>query len=266
MAQHLTATDAIHEVLNAVTGLPVYIAGSSVAAIKHPLTVTELDYGDVDIFCASQTSMIAAATRLQAHGFEIHERHKRVWQRWMAHGFNKWHTNSLKLTRGELEVNIIYKLVNNVPTTTLSSVLETFDFGLLAVGIDARDGIIRDMRSYFFPQVQDVTGPLPMLPVRREAWRAGFISQYQGLREVGRYVKYSDYGYDLSLVKDDLLTGYRAVAEYLFDRGDADKVQLSNIYSTIADDIELNDLDKLREVSQEIMYLDDLDIIMERLE
>lgn len=68
-------------------------------------------------------------------------------------GFNRWHTNSMKLsdpTTGT-EVNIIYKLVDGHETTSLSQVIESFDFGLLAMGFNLKTGNYHDMRSYLFP-------------------------------------------------------------------------------------------------------------------
>ena len=256
---------AIDETLQVVAGLPVFIAGSSVAAVVHRDVVGEYAYSDVDVFCAGQNSLIASVQRLIDTGATVNERHERVWQRWLEHGFNQWHTNSLRLDLNGIEVNCVYKLIDGHPTTSLAQVIESFDFGFLAAGYDARDGLLRDMRSYFYPTL-DVDGPLPLLPIRRSSWRNGFISQYQGLREVGRYVKYLDYGYDLSAVKDDLLTGYKQVSSYLIDRGDADKVQLGEIYQSIAMHIEDDDITALREAGAEILYLDDLDAIMEKLQ
>ena len=125
--------------------------------------------------------------------------------------------------------------------------------------------IWRDMRSYLFPAHQP-DGPLPLLPLRREAWENGFISQYQGLREVGRYAKYIDYGWDLSLVKPSLIEGYWNIASYMRDRGDAEKIQLAEIYESIAMLMEDDDIDKLRAAGKEILFEDDLDRVMQALE
>jgi len=253
-------------VLAVVTGLPVFLTGSSVASVVYDRVVGDAAFDDVDLFCGTQESLIATVMQLRSAGAQIDSRFERVWQRWLAHGMGHWHTNSIKLVMNDILVNCVYKQVDGHPTTSLAQVVESFDFGLLATGYDARDGVWRDLRSYFFPDFPDKYGPLPLLPVRREAWRSGFISQYNGLREVGRYVKYVDYGYDLSLVRDDLITGYKSVSSYLIDRGDADKVQLGTIYQTIGMAIEDDDLTKLREAAGEILYLDDLDKIMEKLE
>ena len=262
---------AIAVVLDVVAGLPVFIAGSAAASSVHHQKVGDLAYSDIDVFCGSQNSLIAACQRLISKGAIIDERHERVWTRWLTHGFNKWHTNSLKLHMGGIEVNCIYKLVDGHPTTSLSQVIESFDFGFLAVGIDARDSIMRDMRAFYFPREaarDELDGPLTMLPLRRESWTNGFISKYQGLRQAGRFVKYHDYGYDLSRVEPDILVGYQKAAAYLIDRGDADKQDLASIYQSLAMAIEDHDWQKLRDANVEILHTfsDDLDVIMEKLE
>jgi hypothetical protein len=222
----LPAADAIEAARFAVAGLPVYIAGSAAAAAQYP-QIDDTSYDDVDLFCGTREVLIASAQRLMHAGFQPDDRMERVWHRWLRYGFKGWHTNSLKLElplntpqgRAFVKVNLVYKMVDGHPTTSLGQVLESFDFGLLAVGFDCEQDTWRDMRDYFFPGVPP-TGPLPLLPNRRDSWRNGFVSQYQGLREVGRFVKYRDYGYDMSLVQDDLHTGYWKAAEYLVDRTD----------------------------------------------
>lgn len=257
---------AISGVAAVVAGLPVYIAGSSVAAARLPL-VNDLAYDDIDLFCASPNSLMSAAERLMAAGWRTPDRFSRVYHRWLRYGFNKWHTNSLKLEDSwGGKVNLVFKLVDGHATTSLAQVIESFDFGLLAQGFDCEDGQWRDMRSYLFPSLNP-DGPLPLMPNKRSNWRAGFISQYNGLREVGRYVKYADYGFDMSAVKDDLVCGYWAAAEYLLDRDDQpDKVKLGQIYQSIAIHMESDHWDEMRAAGAEILFLDDLDKIMEALE
>jgi hypothetical protein len=121
------------------------------------------------------------------------------------------------------------------------------------------------MQGYLFPG-SSKGDALPMMPNKRQNWRDGFISQYNGLREFGRYAKYHGYGYDLSLVKDDLAEGYRAASLYLGDHFDVEKQKMGEIYSTIADKIEDDAIDELVEATKKIDYKDSLDSIMEALE
>ena len=121
------------------------------------------------------------------------------------------------------------------------------------------------MQGYLFPGTSK-HDPLPMMPSKRANWRAGFISQYNGLREFGRYAKYHAYGYDMSLVKDDLAEGYRAAELYLSDHFDTEKQTMGQIYGSIADKIEDDAIDELFEATKKIDYKDSLDQIMEALE
>ena len=104
------------------------------------------------------------------------------------------------------------------------------------------------------------------MPNKRDNWRSGFISQYNGLREAGRYAKYHTYGYDMSLVRDDLLEGYFNAVAYLSQRDNPDKQLLAQIYEAIALAIEDENITELVEFGKKIPQLDSLDQIMEALE
>src|SRR5690606_25247991 len=141
---------------------------------------------------------------------------------------------------------------NGHATTSLAQVIECFDFGLLAIGgWDLRRNTYHDMRSYLFPGItfsdHANATPLPLLPARRADWAAGFISQYQGLREASRYAKYAQYGYDLSAIQPDLVSGYRAAADYLSNRDKPEKQMLGRIYESLATALAQNDIPKLVE-------------------
>ena len=270
MDVQLPADIAIAQVAGRLKELPVFITGSSVAAAKYD-HISSTAYSDVDVFCATQHSLIAAVQRLLNGGFKLDDRFSRVWARWLKYGFKGWHTNSIKLEGHGIDVNLVFKVVDGHPTTSLAQVIESFDFGLLAVGgFDCEQRVWRDMRGYLFPSnihAQDLEeGRLPLMPNKRENWRNGFISQYVGLREFGRYAKYHNYGYDMRYVKDDLVTGYWSVAEYLSERTDhPDKVQLGMIFQNISMHIENDDFVKLSEAAKEIVFEDDLDSIMDAL-
>ena len=264
MAVHLSPTEAIGQVLTPLTALPACVAGSAVASETYGLDLS--DSSDVDVFCYTEQALIAGIERLLHAGFTLDDRFGRVWERWLRYGLRGWHTNSMKLhSPAGLETNLVYKLVGKHPLTSLSQVLESFDFGLLAVGYDLLTDSKHDMREYLFPGM-NVDGPLPMMPNKRDAWINGFISRYNGLRESGRYAKYVSYGHDLSLVKDDMVTGYWAAAAYLRDRGDAERIQLAEIYETIALKMESDEIDELLAAGKQLPYLDSLDQIMEALE
>ena len=261
----MSASAAIAEVRSVLAGDPVYMAGSLVAAEAYGLPDA---WSDVDLFCPTDHVLIATIQKLLLNDYELDDRFKRVWQRWLRYGFKRWHTNSIRLHSPlGVEVNLVYKLSDGHPTTSLAQVIESFDFGLLGVGYDLEVDTFRDMRSYLFPGTDLVgTTALPLMPNKRDTWRNGFISQYNGLREAGRYAKYHGYGYDMSLVKDDLVTGYWSAASYLADTFDEDKHQLGKIYEVIAEKIDDDQIAELTEAYKELDYKDSLDQIMETLE
>ena len=263
MTNSITPTEAIGEVREAIGALPACIAGSASSAETYNLPFNK--YSDVDVFCFSEFAIAVGAERLMKAGFTIDDRHSRVYTRWLKYGLNSWHTQSLKLNSPDgLECNLVYKTFDKQPLTTLSSVLESFDFGLLATGYDLERGVRMDLRSYLFPGL-DPDGPLPLMPSRRDSWTGGFISQYQGLRELGRYAKYARRGYDMSLVKQDLIEGYMAAATYQATRSEPERVLLSKIYYTAAEKIEGGDYDDLEAAGKLMTSLDSLDEIMDGL-
>jgi hypothetical protein len=252
--------DVIDDVRSLLTGVPVYLAGSLVSADAHGFS----SYHDVDLFTPNPHVLMTTGQRLLDNGYTFADRFDRVWHRWLRYGFKGWHTNSLRLmSPAGVETNLVYKMVDGHPTTSLSQVLESFDFGLLGMGWDLETDTYRDLRGYLFGTNQ---GPLPMMPNKRDAWRNGFISQYNGLRECGRYAKYHDYGYDLSLVKDDLVVGYRKAADYYAGHHKFELQPMAQIYDAIAGHIELDNIPHLSQAAKQIDYNDSLDVIMEALE
>ena len=255
--------DVINDVRQQLRGDPVFLAGSLVAAASYG----HVAYSDVDLFCPTSQQLIATGQKLLMLGYKLDDRMERTWVRWLKYGFKTWHTNSLRLTAPTtgIELNLVYKLSEGHPTTSLAQVIESFDFGLLGMGWDLESDTFRDMRKYLFPTAKGFSA-LPLMPAKRDNWRNGFISQYNGLRESGRYAKYHNYGYDMSLVKDDLITGYRMAELYLVNHFEAEKQQLGKIYGAIAAHMELDNIDELTEAAKLIDYKDSLDVIMDKLE
>lgn len=268
----MSASAIIADVRSLLAGEPVFLAGSLVAAETYG---KDDAFSDVDIFCPTPQVLVATGQRLLMSGFTLDDRFGRVWQRWLRYGFKTWHTNSLRMTSpGGDEYNLVYKLADGHPTTSLSQVLESFDFGLLGTGYDLETNKYMDLRSYLFPdlyynvigQVKHMADALPLMPNKRSNWRNGFISQYNGIREAGRYAKYHQYGYDMSLVADDLATGYEAAWLYHHNSFDTEKQTLGKIYDAIAQHIRAGHIDELAAASKLIDYKDSLDQIMEALE
>ena len=262
-------TDAklhIDEMRKLLAGMPLYMAGSLLTSYTYDKPGT---FSDVDVWAPTPEAVVAAGMRLIDNDYTLDERFARVWSRWIKMGINSFHTNSLRLFDPQgVEVNLIFKRTEGHAVTSLAQVLESFDFGFLATGWDLETDKYMDMRSYLFPEIliNASHAPLPMMPNKRNNWRAGFISQYNGMREVGRYVKYVDYGYDMSLIKDDLATGYEQASLYFESHPDSEKQQLGLIYATIGAHIRADNLNELRQFAKEIEYSDALDVIMQKLE
>jgi len=259
----MSASAVINDVRSLLRGQPVFLAGSLVAEETYGKNGA---HDDADIFCPNPFVLMTTAQQLLNQGFTLHDRFDRVWARWLKYGMGTWHTNSLKLmSPNAVEFNLVYKLMGKHPVSSLGQVLESFDFGLLATGYDLETDTFRDMRGFLFPHL-DPNGPLPLMPEKRDNWRKGFISQYNGLRECGRYAKYHGYGYDMSAVKDDLVTGYFEAAAYMSTTFDDDKKQLGKIYEVIGDHIEMDNIDQLVAAYKTLDFKDSLDEIMEALE
>jgi hypothetical protein len=266
----VSADIVIADVRSRLAGEPVFLAGSLVAEQAYGKTDA---HSDVDIFCPTLNVTIAMTQKLLCQGFTLDDKFSRVWQRWLKFGTKGFHTNSMRMhDPGGVEWNLIYKLADGHPTTSLSQVLESFDFGLLGMGWDLESDRYMDLRPFLFedlfPQFgkADAFVPLPLMPNKRSAWRNGFISQYNGLREFGRYAKYHERGYDMSLVKDDLVTGYWAASLYFSTAFEEEKQKQGQIYEVIARHIESDNIDELLKATKLIDYKDSLDMIMEALE
>ena len=255
-------SDAIAEFRSDLDGEPVNLAGSCVGADEYGLS----DFADIDGFVPTEQVLMTITQKLLDRGYTMDEKFDRVWYRWQRYGLKGWHTNSMKLvSRSDVEVNIIYKTVSGHPVRTLAQVLESFDFGLLAVGYDLEHGVKRDLRSYLHPDVKP-GNPLPLNPEVRSNWIQGFISQHRGLRQAGRYARYVDYGHDMSATKDDLITGYQAAALYHSNSFDEEKRFLTDIYSALSNRIENHEIDELLQFYKELDFKSPLDEIMEKLE
>jgi hypothetical protein len=255
--------DVVDELKRRLQGEPVFMAGSLAAAVAHDKPSS---WSDVDIFVPTEGLLFTTIKSLLMQGAVPIDYFDRVWHRWQRYGLRKWHTNSMRLeTPTGVEVNVVYKLVDGHATTSLSQVLESFDFGLLAMGWELETGQYRDMRAYLFPH-SPINGPLPLMPNKRDNWTQGFVSQYNGLREGSRYLKYLEYGYDMSAVADDLVTGYNMAALYHSSEFDPEKQALGTLYERIGEAIATHDIAELKGMYAVMDFKSPISEILDRLE
>jgi hypothetical protein len=261
----------LRELRGLLHGANACIAGSAVAAETYSKPHS---YDDIDVFAYGNSALINIVSTLLQNGFDFASDNERMkWERWLAWDLNiGWRTNSVKLVGhqpmfklDDYEVNVVYKTFEKQPVKRLSLVLESFDFGLLATGWDLRSMQFRDMRPFFFGHSRSFDA-LPMLPDRQDRWANGLITQYTGVRQAGRAVKYMSYGYDLSQVVPVLIDGYRIAAGHHADHFDPEKVTLGEIYSRLADHLEDGEHDKITEANNILPQWRDVDAILERLD
>jgi hypothetical protein len=262
----------IRELRSTLHGHHACLAGSAVAAMEYGLPFS---YDDIDVFAYGNSSLISIVTMLTERGFEFASDNEAMkFDRWLAWDLNiGWRTNSIKL-RGYVdgpnplepyEVNVVYKTFEKQPVKRLSMVLESFDFGHLAVGIELRTNEFRDMRPYFFPDMKDFKA-LPLLPDRHDRWSNGLITQYTGIRQAGRAVKYQRYGYDMSLVMPTLIDGYYIAAQHHEGHFDPEKRTLGQIYARLGDHLQAEDYDAIEEADKMLPQWRDVDAILEVLD
>lgn len=258
------------ELRSVLAGSYACIAGSAVAAHHYSLPFS---YTDIDVFAYSNSSLISTTSILLERGFNFASSNEEMkFERWLAWDLNVgWRTNSVKLVGKidasvqDYECNVVYKQFEKQPVKRLSLVLESFDFGHLAMGYELRTNEWRDMREFFFPSAPDFKA-LPLLPDRHDRWVNGLITQYTGIRQAGRAVKYMNYGYDLSNVVPVLVIGYRIAAGHHADHFDPEKVTLGQIYDRLADHLEDGEYDKIIEADKLLPQWRDVDAILERLD
>jgi hypothetical protein len=234
------AAQAVDEIRTLLRGRPGFLVGSAVAG-----EVYDKPYNDVDVFVPSVVSLASTVQFLLDDGASLDLQAERTWNRWDLIGTGDWNTNSIKLeTLHGTEVNVVYKVVNKAPLTTLHTVLGSFDFGYVAMGYDLRLGTWHDGREFWFGRGCDMDR-LGMLPEREMQWLNGSLGTFTGVRQAERYAKFANRGYDMSRSAPVLVQGYRITAAHYQLSDDPEKLEYAGIYLSIADLIETGDVDGL---------------------
>lgn len=247
-------------------GYPAVLTGSSVALRTYGLKPSPIT--DLDVFTyTGEALMAAAAVLLQSPAFTLDERNRALHWRWMRYGLKGWHTQSLKLSHvSGHEVNLVFKTLGNRPTASALQVIETFDYGFLAQGYDLslETGQLTDLRTAFFPG-QDLN-QLPLLPLRGQSWVKGLFMEHQGLKALSRYTRYAGYGFDMELVRQQLMQGYIQAAAFYQTSANVDKQRLGLIYETTATLLRQNDLAQLEAAGKAVPKKDQLEELLDTLQ
>lgn len=256
--------EMIADAMQLLAGEPAVLVGSLVAAEAYGINQAH----DLDLFCPSSEALMSIGQKLMCEGYQIDPKFERTWGRWREYSVGRWHTNSLRLMSPKgVETNLVFKKLGGHPLTHVSDVVNSFDFGLLAMGYDLRDGAFEDHRSALFKgRGFDPMGPLPMMPRKRESWVKGFFSKYNGLREAGRYAKYHQYGYDMSAIKPDLITGYQEAELHWSSMFEQEEQELGRIYGIIADRLIGDEIDEILEADKVLDYNNPTAAILASLE
>lgn len=264
-----TALDAVNLVVDQTRGLRCYLTGSAASAADKEVRGVhgfEKSWHDVDLFVGSENEWVRSIQFLIDRGYEFCDRMEMLWFRVLHYGTKNWHTNSMRLTNPEgIEVNVIYKTQGRHPTSSLSQVIETFDFGLLSLGWETETGTFRDARSYQFPGL-DIDGPLPLLPWRREQIQQGHFREHQGMRMFGRVQRYfGEYGYDGAAVLPDIVEGYFNASKYYLNRTKPEHIKTGAIYQHVAFLIEDRNWTELKEAADLLPKMDIIDELYDLL-
>lgn len=269
----LSPADVRNDTLRRAQGHTASLVGSLVLADWYyrehgSLPVTDVPvFNDVDLFVPSQGELFALTQDLLSQGFYMDDRNDRVWYRWRNYGLGKWQTNSIKLFSMEnIEYNIVYKLVNGHPLQTPVQVVESFDFGGLAMAWSVQHQSFHDFRPALFPLEPDLNN-CPMFDTKRMNWRQGFMSWHEGMNQPHRFVRYFDRKLiGLENVRDDLVTGFEASALYHLDKDAEDMQMKGQFYQRMAFLLKNRLHDEIRDFyAQNWKSSDPLDQIMEAL-
>ena len=257
-------------------GAPAVLVGSSVAIAAYGLTGTG---NDLDIFVSNEFAFGSLTAKAVSYGFVMaDDRDAKMVRRWQRNGIGSFHTNTTHLTSPEgVDVNITFKKAHGRALSTVSDVVESFDFGHLAMGFDLELGTFHDYREVLFTDYLRKQGKtfgdltaLPFLPHKEEAWQQGLISHYSAIRQFARYVKHYDYGFHLTEVTETMVKGYNIAADYWGGRDGSDSQKeeyrlKAGIYRLIANKMKAHDIVDMRASVAHIDFTDPLDAVYDSL-
>jgi hypothetical protein len=258
------AQAVVEHTVTEFAGFNATAAGSYVSAMEYDKPDA---WGDVDIFAHNQFELVHMVADALTRDWEFAtDKDSKIWNRWMRFGMSNYRTNTIHLSNGQWDMNLTYKTYEGHPVGSLPQVIETFDWGLLAMGYDLRARRFLDFRSTYFMDYD--WNQLPMMDERMARWSAGLIVPYTGIRQAGRYHKYAHtYGYDLTLVKPVLSQGYEIAGVYHSEnQWDTDKQTLGQIFLRLGEAVASDDWDTLAEADNSLPVHRDLDDFLNRID
>lgn len=258
------AEEVVRYTVQQLDGFNASAAGSYVSAMHYQRPDA---WGDVDVFAHNQFELVRLVEFCLHIGWDFAtDKDLKTWNRWMRFGMSNFRTNTIHLSNGRWDMNLTYKTYEGQPVRSLPQVIETFDWGLLAMGYDLRSGRFFDFRPTYF--MNENWDRLPMMDERMARWSAGLIVPYTGIRQAGRYHKYAHrYGYDLGAVTDVLVQGYEIAGAYHLDNAwSTEKQKLGEIFVRLGQAIRTDDWDVLAEADNALPVHRDLDEFLERID
>jgi hypothetical protein len=257
-------TDVVDRTIEQFTGFNASAAGSFVSALHYNKPDA---WGDVDLFAHNQFELVRMVEFALNHDWEFaSDKDRKTWNRWMRFGISNFRTNTIHLSNGRWDANLTYKSYEGNAVRSLPQVIETFDWGLLAMGYDLRSGRFFDFRPTYF--MNENWSRLPMMDERMTRWSQGLIVPYTGIRQAGRYHKYAHrYGYDLSACKQVLAQGYEIAGDYyLGNEYEPDKQVLGQIFLRLGEAIVSDDWPTLAEADNNLPMHRELDEFLGRID
>ena len=245
----IAADLAVVEVLSHLQGRPGFLVGSAVAAQTYDMPHA---YSDVDVFFPHPNALMAAGQFMLDHGAVLDEQDQRKWNRWLLIGMGDWQTNSIRMELlSGIEVNLVYKVVGKKPLTSLMQVLESFDFGYVAMGYDLERGTFHDGREFWFGKGYNPRR-MGFLPHREWQWLNATIGRFTGTRQPQRWAKFADRGHDMHPSQDVLARGLRITAAHYQGKDDPEYRTYAPLYVAIADMVEDYDIAGLMDLYSEL--------------
>lgn len=247
------------------------------------------EYGDLDLFmfnpAKDPSHMARAEERLHAAGFWLDgERMQKMSRRVDIQGQPRWVTNSIKMTNGMFDVNLINKTVNGNVMLDVFDVLKTFDWPWLTTDCwDLASGGRARLFPMFTEFFQSRGEEFVLLNSRLQDFKDGMMSQHIMLRQMPRLAKYIQRMDDTLLWADGampwlqelrdeadktvvvMMDAYDQYAQFMWDRGTKDSTLLGDVAAAYVRAASVGEWSKINSIADRFGTSDALDRILDEL-